>query len=106
MDISLRNGISILFTTFISIFLVGVMNYQMQIVKVNDYHYALVNEIESSDFSTTVINEATSNEDYDVKIENRGVKDDLRIYQVTTSKEITMPLLGVVKTYIKESAAR
>ena len=57
-------------------------------------------------FSPAVIDQLTHAANYDVRIENRGVKDDLRIYQVITSGSVRMPLFHYEKTYVKESSAR
>lgn len=103
---TLRNAMAILFMTFVSIVLVNVISFQYQIAKVNDYHYATVHEIENSDFSPSIINEKKNNGVYNVKISNKTIKEDLRIYEVTTSKTVYMPLFGVSKEYVKESVAR
>lgn len=78
----------------------------MQISKLNDYHYAAVQEMESSDFSPVVINRIRSNGEYTVNVEDKTLKEDMRIYQVTTSKKISLPILNFEKTYVKESTAR
>lgn len=97
---------SILFITFCSIMFVNVIRFNYQIAKLNDYHYAMVNEIESSDFAGSVIDQYKNNDDYKVSIVDKTVKDDLRIYQVTTKKQISMPILGFSQEYVKESTAR
>lgn len=106
MRVSLRAAIGILFLTFVVVILMGVMNVQMQISKLNDYHYAAVQEMESSDFSPVVVNRIRSNGEYSVNVEDKTLKEDMRIYQVTTSKKISLPVLNFEKTYVKESTAR
>lgn len=61
MRVSLRAAIGILFLSFVVVIFMGIMNVQMQISKLNDYHYAAVQEMESSDFSPVVINRIRSN---------------------------------------------
>ena len=85
MKISITSALSMIFLTFVCVLFINVMSAQMQIAKLNDFHYGVVHELESSDFSPAVIDQLTHAANYDVRIENRGVKDDLRIYQVITS---------------------
>ena len=99
-------AMSMLFITFVSIIMVNVMSFQMQVAKVNDYHYGIVNEIETSDFSATAINSAVNNGKYTVSVTPRSTKEDLRIYQVTTKTTVRMPVFGFTQTYVKESTAR
>lgn len=99
-------AMSMLFITFVSIIMVNVMSFQMQIAKTNDFHYGIVNEIESSDFSPTAISTAVNNGKYKVSVTPRSTKDDLRIYQVTTKATVRMPVFGFTQTYVKESTAR
>lgn len=106
MKISITSAISMIFLTFICVLFINVMSAQMQIAKLNDFHYGVVHELESSDFSPAVIDQMTHAANYDVRVENRGVKDDLRIYQVITSGSVRMPLFHYEKTYVKESSAR
>lgn len=106
MRISLRASIGIFFLTFITIIFTSVMNFQMQIAKVNDYHYAAVNEIESSDFASTTIDKYINNDKYEISIVQKSLKEDMPIYQVTTSKRIYIPIFNFSRTYTKESAAR
>ena len=102
MRVSLRAAIGILFLSFVVVIFMGIMNVQMQISKLNDYHYAAVQEMESSDFSPVVINRIRSNGEYTVNVEDKTLKEDMRIYQVTTSKKISLPILNFEKTYVKE----
>ena len=106
MRLTLRTGVGILFLTFFTVLVMGIFNMQLQISKLNDYHYAAVHELESSDFSLVVQQKVKDNGIYDIRIENRSLKDDMRIYQVTTSKHIIMPILGFDREYKKESVAR
>ncbi len=99
-------GISMLFVTFVSVILVNFLVFESQKSKLEDYHYAVVNEIESSDFSPSVINEIKANGTYKVTITNVSSKEDLAIYQVTTEKELTMPIFKFKVNYVKESTAR
>lgn len=106
MKISITSALSMIFLNFVCVLFINVMSAQMQIAKLNDFHYGVVHELESSDFSPAVIDQLTHAAYYDVRIENRGVKDDLRIYQVITSGSVRMPLFHYEKTYVKESSAR
>lgn len=106
MKIIITSALSMIFLTFVSVLFVNVMSAQMQIAKLNDFHYGIVHELESSDFSPAVIDQVTHSADYDVRVENRGVKDDLRIYQIVTSGSVHMPIFRYEKTYVKESSAR
>lgn len=106
MKIGITSAISLLFITFISIVMINVMSVNMQISKLQDFHYGMVNEIESSDFSPAVIEQHLHNKKYNVQIENRSAKDDLRIYQIKTSGKIQMPIFGFIQMYTKESTAR
>lgn len=99
-------GLAFIIATLFSVSFINEMLFEFQVMKLNDYHYAMVNEVESSDFSPSVIQAALDNKSYDVKIENKSMKDDLRIYQITTSKIVKMPIFGIQKEYIKESIAR
>ena len=99
MKISITSAISMIFLTFVCVLFINVMSAQMQIAKLNDFHYGV-------DFSPAVIDQMTHAANYDVRVENRGVKDDLRIYQVITSGSVRMPLFHYEKTYVKESSAR
>lgn len=106
MKIAITSAISLMFITFISITMINVMSAVMQIAKLNDFHYGTVNEIESSDFSPIVIQQKLQDKQYHVQIENRSVKDDLRIYQIKTTGKIQMPIFGYSQMYTKESTAR
>lgn len=106
MKVGITSAVSLLFITFISIVMVNIMSATMQIAKLNDFHYGAVNEIESSDFAPSVIQQKLQDTRYDMQIENRSVKDDLRIYQIKTSGKIQMPIFGYVQVYTKESTAR
>ena len=104
MRVSLRAAIGILFLSFVVVIFMGIMNVQMQISKLNDYHYAAVQEMESSDFSPVVINRIRSNGEYTVNVEDKTLKEDMRIYQVTTSKKISLPILNFGKKHCKSKA--
>lgn len=106
MKKAIEMAVSIIFITFCSVVFISVIFFQYQVAKTNDFHYAMVNEIESSDFSPTVINRYTSNTEYKVSIENKTLKNDLKIYQVTTSKKTGIPIFKFYQTYVKESVAR
>lgn len=106
MKISLSAAMSFLFITFCTILFVNVMNFNMEMQRVNNYHYATVHEIESSDFSPNIIEARIQNTTYQTNIEGKGVKNDLRIYEVKTSAKLKIPLLGYEQTYVKESIAR
>lgn len=106
MKISLSAAISFLFITFCTILFVHMMNFTMSIQKVNSYHYATVHEIESSDFSPYVITKRMQDTSYTTSIQEKSVKDDLRIYEVKTSTMLRIPILGYEKEYVKESIAR
>lgn len=106
MKVSISAALSMLFLTFVCVMFINVMSAQMQIAKLNDFHYGIVHELESSDFSPSIIANIAQTDAYDVKIENRGIKDDLRIYQITTSGIIRMPIFHYAKRYVKESSAR
>lgn len=106
MKISITSALSMIFLTFICVIFINILSFSMQIAKLNDFHYGVVHELESSDFSPVVMQQAMQSDTYQVRIENRGVKDDLRIYQVITSKKLTIPLFRFERTYVKESCAR
>ncbi len=106
MKISITSALSMFFLTFVCVIFINILSFSMQIAKLNDYHYGVVHELESSDFSPAVIQKVTQSDAYQVRIENRSMKDDLRIYQVITSKKINIPLFRFERTYVKESCAR
>lgn len=106
MKIAITSAMSLLFSTFICVVFVNAMWFNQQIAKVNDYHYSVVNEIESSDFASSVIDKVANDSKYKTTIDCKSVKDDLRIYQITTKATIRMPIFGFKEVYIKESAAR
>lgn len=106
MKISISAGISFVFITFCCVIMVSVLNFSMALQKVNDYHYATVHEIESSDFSPFVIAQRQNDTMYQTEIHEKSVIDELRIYEVRTSAMVRIPILGVEKTYVKESIAR
>lgn len=106
MKISLSSGISLLFMSFVTVLFICVMNFQMSIQKVNDYHYATVHEIESSDFSPYIILERQSDSTYTTTIIEKSSKEDLRIYEVKTEAELSIPILGYKTNYVKSSTAR
>lgn len=99
-------AISLIFITFCIAVFTGFMNLSFYQQKTDAYHYATVNEIESSDFSPVVIADRMNNEEFKTFITEKSVKDDLRIYEVRTEKEINIPIIGISKTYVKESIAR
>lgn len=106
MKISISTAASFIFITFCVVLFVHVMNFQMAIQKLNAYHYATVHEIENSDFSPYVIAAKVSDATYATEIIEKSVKQDLRIYEVKTSAELSIPLLGYTTKYQKESIAR
>ncbi|MEG0978042.1 MAG: hypothetical protein RSC93_07250 [Erysipelotrichaceae bacterium] len=106
MEMSLRNAMAILFISFVSIVFINIMTFQFQVAKINDYHYSVVNEIESSDFAQSVISEKMNNTEYKINIKKKSLKEDLGIYEVTTKKNIYMPIFNFSKEYVKESTAR
>lgn len=106
MKISITSALSMLFLTFVCVIFVNVLSAQMQMARINTAHYGIVQEIESSDFSPAVIQQMMARKDYQVRVENRSVKDDLRIYQITTTGTIRMPIFNYAKAYVKESCAR
>lgn len=106
MKISLTTGISLVFMSFVTVLFMSVMNFQMAIQKVNDYHYATVHEIESSDFSPYIILERQSDQTYSTTISEKSSKEDLRIYEVNTTAELSIPILGFTTSYVKSSTAR
>lgn len=102
-------GISVfcLGITFFTGLFISTMNFTMQMQKLNDYHYATVHEIESSDFASTVMNERISSSDYTTTITEHGVKEDLKIFKVRTEGELKIPVLNNFSVpYVKESIAR
>lgn len=92
--------------SFFTVLFISTMNFATQVQKVNDYHYATVHEIESSDFANTVINERRNNSTYTTKITQKSIKEDMRIYEVTTSSSISIPILNYQVPYAKTSIAR
>lgn len=106
MKISISTAASFIFITFCTVLFVHVMNFQMAIQKVNAYHYATVHEIENSDFSPYVIASKMSDSTYTTTIVEKSVKQDLRIYEVKTSTQLSIPILGYKTIYQKESIAR
>lgn len=99
-------AIEIIFITFCCTLFTGFLNMASVQQKIDAYHYATVNEIESSDFSPAVIADRMNNGEFKTFIKEVSVKDDLRIYEVRTEKEINIPIIGISKTYVKESIAR
>lgn len=106
MKISLTTGISLVFMSFITVLFLSVMNFQMAIQRVNDYHYATVHEIESSDFSPYIISQRQSDSVYSTTITEKSSKEDLRIYEVKTEAQLSIPILRYTTTYTKSSTAR
>lgn len=106
MKITISSAISFIFITFVCVLFVNFLNFGMAIQKANAYHYTTVHEIESSDFSPSVISQRQSSSNYTTRIVSKSVKEDLRIYEVKTSTELKIPILGYSKMYVKESVAR
>ncbi|MFR5525325.1 MAG: hypothetical protein ACLTJG_10420 [[Clostridium] innocuum] len=50
MKISITSAISMIFLTFVCVLFINVMSEEMQIAKLNDFHFGVVHELESSDF--------------------------------------------------------
>lgn len=106
MKISISTAISFLFITFCTILFISMMNVALVIQKANATHYATVHEIENSDFSPYVIDQRIANAPYPTQIIEKTVKEDLRIYEVKTTAQLRIPILGYVSEYVKESIAR
>lgn len=92
--------------TFFCVLFVSSLNFTATMQKMNDYHYATVHEIESSDFAGTVIAERKNNSTYSTTITQKSIKEDMPIYEVTTSTNISIPILNYEVTYVKSSVAR
>lgn len=106
MKISLSMAITCILITFCTVFFLNIIQLFVEIQRVDTYHHAIVNEIESSDFSPFVIQESLKKSPYHLQIEEKSVKDDLRIYEVTTRTTVSLPILGYKKEYLKQSIAR
>lgn len=106
MKITISTAMSFVFITFCTVLFISVMNFSVSMQKVNDYHYATVHEIESSDFASAVINERKRNSDYTTMITQKSIKEDMRIYEVKTTAELSIPILNYHTTYTKVSTAR
>lgn len=106
MKFSLSAGFSMLFCTFVTVLFVNILNFNVAMQKMNDYHYATVHEIESSDFSPYVISQRQNNAQYSTYITEKSSKEDLRIYEVKTSTVLTIPIFGFSQSYTKTTIAR
>lgn len=45
MKISITSALSMIFLTFVCVLFINVMSAQMQIAKLNDFHYGVVHEL-------------------------------------------------------------
>lgn len=106
MKLSIHAALSFLFLTFSVVLLISFMNFYHSIQSVNTIHYATVHKLENSDFSPYVISECEKNSKYAIKIIDRTVQEEARMYEVTTSAVLKIPMLGYQTTYVKESIAR
>ena len=47
MKISITSALSMIFLTFVCVLFINVMSAQMQIAKLNDFHYGVVHELKA-----------------------------------------------------------
>lgn len=98
---------AIMITLLIAI-IIGTFNVTSQIHEANEYHNLAIAEVEASDFDASVIAKyATGQVNSKIKtsFQNASVSYDSnqsyaneRIYKVTTSYKITLPILGYERT--------
>lgn len=106
MKNSISFAFTMLFISFCTILFVNVIMFQFQVVKVKEFHNGMIHEIESSKFSQPIMQKYITNDKYNVKIKDSSVYQDLTIYQVTTTKNISIPIIGYTQAYTVESVAR
>lgn len=106
MKISITTAISYLFITVCLVLFVSVLNFCTGMQKMNDYHYATVHELESSDFASSVIAEKTADTTYHTTVVNKTLKNDNGIYEVKTTKTFSIPILNYTQEYSKVSVVR
>lgn len=91
-----------MFTTLFVVLIVSTINVYTVINKANDYHETCIAEIQASNFSSAVISSYTSTTDpFTTQIVNRSaLNDDTnlertgRIYEVITTYDIKIPIIG------------
>ena len=102
--------------TIIIAIIVGAMNITSQIREANEFHNLAIAEVEASDFDDSIIKKYATGEvnpNVITEFKNASVTTDSsvdyaseRIYKVTTTYQITLPILGYVKTTTISGYAR
>ena len=96
--------------------IVGAMNITSQIREANEFHNLAIAEVEASDFDDSIIKKYATGEvnpNVITEFKNASVTTDSsvdyaseRIYKVTTTYKISLPILGYVKTTTISGYAR
>lgn len=94
--------ISTIFLTFMVVLCVSIISAFSTINKANAYHQTCIADIQASNFSSSVISQYNrDNNGFKTKIEERTVKaedENLektgRIYEVVTTYDIKIPVIG------------
>lgn len=94
--------------TMIIAIIIGVMNISSQIREANEFHNLAIAEVEASNFDDSIITKYATgqvNPNVITEFKNASVTTDTsknyaseRIYKVTTTYKISLPILGYVKT--------
>lgn len=106
-----------LFNSFISVVLIlllvfsGLSIYMMSMQKRNAeiFHDKVIHEIESSDFSTVVINNAIAKGNelgYNVSITPLTIVENKRMYTVSLRYDVNLPIFNFGKTATLDGYAR
>lgn len=106
MKMSISASIMFVFLSFICAVFFSIIFFEVQISKANDFHYAMCYDIESSDYSSKVIEQYTKQNDYKVSIKPIEKNNEMRLYSTVTEKKISIPLFNFSKSYKKESYGR
>ena len=97
--------------TIIIAIIVGAMNITSQIREANEFHNLAIAEVEASDFDDSIIKKYATGEvnpNVITEFKNDSSVDyaSERIYKVTTTYKISLPILGYVKTTTISGYAR
>ena len=102
----MKNTISYILTvmliTFMIVLVVSVINVTVTINKANAYHQTCISEIQASNFSTSVNSKYTGNTGmFKTTIKNKSIVDENeniektgRIYEVSTTYTIKIPVIN------------
>lgn len=106
--------VSSVFLVFMVVLCVSIINVFSVINKANAYHQTCIADIQASNFSPTVISQyqgehdgfTTTITDRTVRNENENLEKTGRIYEVVTSYQIKIQVIGFSKTQTIQGYAR